>query len=58
MGYSWLITARYDYLCCQHAGASTGREAVGDGYNNLSGIWRWLFVVLFVLFRLNCCMVV
>ena len=27
--YSWLITARCDYLCCQHAGASMGREAVG-----------------------------
>ena len=34
MGYSWLITARCDYLCCQHAGASMGREAVGGGYNN------------------------
>ena len=34
MGYSWLTTARCDYLCCQHAGASMGREAVGGGYNN------------------------
>ena len=34
MGYSWLITARCDYLCWQHAGASMGREAVGSGYNN------------------------
>ena len=34
MGYSWLITALCDYLCCQHAGASKGREAVGGGYNN------------------------
>ena len=34
-GYPWLTTARCGYLCCKHAGASRGREAVRSGYNNL-----------------------
>ena len=34
MGYSWLITARCDYPCYQHAESSMGREAVGGVYNN------------------------
>ena len=34
IGYSWLTTARCDYFCCQHAGVSMGREAVGGGKNN------------------------
>ena len=33
MGYSWLITARSDYPCLQHARANTGREVMGGGYN-------------------------
>ena len=35
MGYPWLTTTQSGYLCCKHAGASMGREAVGGGYNNL-----------------------
>ena len=53
MGYPWLTTTRCGYLCCEHAGASRGREAVGGGYNNL-----FQGVFLFVLFYLYCSMVV
>ena len=30
---SWLITARSDYPCLQHARANTGRKVMGGGYN-------------------------
>ena len=46
MGYSWLITTRCNYFCCQHVGANLGGEAVGGGYHD--PVLGFLFVFVHV----------
>ena len=40
MGYPWLTTTRCGYLCCEHAGASRGREAVGSHH----AVWNRRYI--------------